>query len=90
MPYVYRLDLEKIKTYSLNNSETIEDRVNAIQGIVKTTWMSGEFFSCATVELKDSGDIVLCFVISDGKLYAKNEDTVKYFAELEISLATMH
>jgi hypothetical protein len=90
MPYVYGLDLEKIKIFSLSDTDTVEDRVNAINGLEKVTWISGEFFPCAIVELKDSDKLDLCFVISDGKLYAKNEDTIKYFPELKISYATIH
>lgn len=90
MPYVYELDLEKVKNYSLTAQETVYKRVNAINSLEKVTWISGEFFPCAIVELKSSGKVDLCFVISDGKLYAKNEDTIKYFPELKISYETMH
>ncbi len=90
LPYVYELDIEKVRVFQLGNTETVEGRVNAINGLERVTWISGEFFPCAIVELKSSGKVDLCFVISDGKLYAKNEETIEYFPELKISHATMH
>ena len=64
MPYVYELDLEKVKAYALSNTETVERRVKSIEGREETTWISGEFFPCAIVKLKGSGSVDLCFVIS--------------------------
>ncbi len=90
MPYVYKLDIDKVKSFSLNNTETVEDRVNSIEEPKEIAWVSGEFFPCATVKLIGSQKVDLCFVISEGVLYAKNEDTIKYFPELKISFKTMH
>ena len=90
MPYIYELDIDKVKTFPLNSTETVEGRVNSIEGPKKITWVSGEFFPCASVKLIGSEKVDLCFVISDGVLYAKNEDTIKYFPELKISFKAMH
>ncbi len=89
-PYVYNLDLERVKGFPLSNTETVESRIAAINGLKKVTWISGEFFPCAAVDLKNSDEVNFCFVISRGKLYAKNEKTVEYFPELKISGNTMH
>lgn len=89
-PYLYELDVEKVKNYSLNNSETVEERVNSIINNGQIKWVSGEFFPCATLKIEGSKQLDLCFVILEGVLYARTADTLKYFPELRLSDKTMH
>lgn len=90
MPYVYEQDVERVKSYTLDNEQTVQERIASIEGVEKVEWISGEFFPCAVVKIKNKGEVNLCFVIADGFLYAKNDETVAVFSELEKTFKTMH
>jgi hypothetical protein len=90
MPYVCEQDVEKVKFFKLGNNQTVQERILSIENVGEVKWISGEFCPCAVVQMKNKGKVDLCFVIIDGVLYAKNDETIAVFPDLERTFKTMH